>query len=604
VAEAASAGLAVVDAHDLYEQIMKFDYTGDGKLTNRDAKLAHEAGVTFAVQVQLARGAVTLWGPERMGHAAQVAARAIQAQTPIREAELLESPGVALAHNVSAAWPAFVRRSNNIPDLVKALESSNLPAPDGRLHVWVPAADADAVDQLSREAVKYNLANPDKKEVVIELFTPGMDWSQLDQHKPGILYLPEPFVVPGGRFDEMYGWDSYRINQGLLASGEVDLARSMIKNQVYLLDYYGKIPNSTRSYHLSRPQSPYLPRMALELYEADQSEETLEVLKDVARAAEIELKDVWKVPSHKQPAKLARFFDDASGPDPEVERNLVANGVFTWPNFAADRAARASGWDLSHRYTDHAHLIEPVDLNSDLYRYQKDLAAIYRIIEGEHSARAAQLDEAADNLGELIRDKCWNGKIFVDFDTHPDVNDRSTYESAAALAPLQSGVATQEQADEVVRNLVPRLLERGGLATSTRASRESAGEEALQWDWPNGWAPLQQMAVEGLHRYGYDELADEVAYRWCAALIEIAGSNNGLLPEKIDVHTVSADVAAAEYGNQGADRGAYWTAREDNPQGFGWTNASFLKLRAGLPEHLRVALDRGVPAERFFPTRG
>jgi alpha,alpha-trehalase len=585
----------------VYRSVMKLDRNGDGIIDLRDEKMASDAGIVFAVEVKLSTGKVLLAGPGELAHAADVAAAAIRANQALDEALLLEPPGEALARGISESWPALVRTSNNLPALIDALEHSNLPAPDGKLHVWVPKDDPDAVRRLTEEAAQYNAMYPDHAPVVIELFEPGMDWAELSQTRPGIMYLPEPFVVPGGRFAEMYGWDSRFINQGLLASGRADLARSMLKNHVYMLEHYGKIPNSSRSYHLSRAQPPYLPRMALELYEAEPTRENFELLKEVAHAAEIELEKVWQVPRHDEPAVLARFHDDASGPEPEVERNLVANGVFVWPNVEADRAARASGWDLSHRYTDHAHLIEPIDLNSDLFRYQKDLAAIYRLIEGEDSTRAAQHEEAAEKRGALIRRKNWNGKIFVDFDTKPGVEKQSDYESAAAFSALATGVATQEQADVMVPELLPRLLEPGGLATSTKASRDRAGDEALQWDWPNGWAPLQVIAVEGLHRYGFHEQADEVAYRWCAALLEIAGNNNGLLPEKIDVHTISADVVAAEYGNQGADRGSYWTPREENPQGFGWTNASFLELRDSLPAHLRAQLDQRVSAADAFP---
>lgn len=602
-AVAASVQHFAQSAATLFGDAMKLDFNQDGALDARDEQLAADAGVAFSVDVKLSNGEVAqLSGAERLAHLADVSAHALRTQSLLDDATVLEPAGAALTRSISESWPAFVRNSREVPALVEALEHSNLPAPDGKLHVWVPAADGAALKRLTAEAKKYNAANPGKAPLVVEAFKPGTDWRELDQSKPGILYLPEPFVVPGGRFAEMYGWDSYFIGQGLLASGRPDLARSMVENQVYLVEQYGKIPNSSRSYHLSRGQPPYLPRFALELYEAQPTPANKKLLEKVAHAAERELATVWQAKGQQLESGLARFHDDASGPDLEVERNLTSQGVFSWPDPEADRAARATGWDLSHRFTDHAHLLEAVDLNSQLFAYEKDLAQIYRIIDGDESLGAVKHEVGAKARAEVMQQRLWNEKLglFVDFDTQ--TGEPSEYESVATFAPLAAGWATQAQAQRVADNL-GLFLERGGLATSSKASREKAGDEALQWDWPNGWAPLQVIAVEGLNRYGFHAQANEVAYRWCAALLEIAGANNGLLPEKLDVQAVTADVAAAEYGNQGADRGSYWTPREENPQGFGWTNASFVKLRQGLPVALREALDAGVKPEELFPAR-
>jgi alpha,alpha-trehalase len=612
--------VAKADSYDsaakLLERVLEFDLNRDGAIDHRDAAAAARAGKSLAMEVRLSDGSVeTLAGPERLAHAADVLATAVRTQGPhakVPEAALLEPPGAALSRAVSESWPALVRRSNNVADLVEALKTSNLPAPDGRLHVWVPATDPKALAKLTAEARAYNDARAEKAKadgkppptdtLEVETFTPGTDWRALDRDKPGILYLPHEFVVPGGRFREMYGWDSYFMARGLIASGKPELARAMLENQAYLVEHFGKVPNSSRSYHLSRSQPPFMPRLALELYEAQPTEQNLEVLKSVAHAAEKELATIWNAAPHRTESGLSRFRDDATGPDLEVARNLSSQGVFSWPDPEADRAARATGWDLSHRFGDHAQHIEPVDLNSELYRYEKDLADIERKIDGPDSPRAKAHDAAADQRAQVMQQRMWSGQLglFVDFDNQK--GKPSGYESVATFSPLAAGWATPEQAKQVVENL-SRFMEPGGLATSSKRSRDGAGEEALQWDWPNGWAPLQMIAVDGLKRYGFEKEANEVAYRWCFALLEIAGANNGLLPEKVDVHSITADVAAAEYGNQGADRGSYWTPREENPQGFGWTNASFVKLRQGLPKELQQALDKGIKPDTLFAQR-
>jgi alpha,alpha-trehalase len=581
----------------MLEDVLGLDLNHDGRIDARDEALARNAGQDFGLQITLSDGTTEkLEGPERLAHAADVLTGALRAKglrARVPDAALLEPAGAALSHAIGDAWPALVRRSNNVRELVAALEHSNLPAPDGKLHVWVPASDPKTVERLTADARQFG------GKLEIDVFKPGTDWRALDRDKPGILYLPHEFVVPGGRFAEMYGWDSYFMGEGLIASGRPELARSMLQNQVYLVEGYGKIPNSSRSYHLSRSQPPFMPRLALELFSAQPTEENRALLKDVARAAEKELATVWNAPPQRTASGLARFHDDASGPDLEVERNLTSQGVFSWPDPEADRAARATGWDLSHRFGDHAQHFEPVDLNSELYGYEKDLAEIERIVDGPASLRARAHDAAAEQRAQVMQQRLWDGELglFVDFDNQKTA--RSGYESLATFAPLAAGWATKEQAARVVQNL-HLFLEPGGLATSSKRSRDTAGKEALQWDWPNGWAPLQMIAVDGLRRYGFEREANEVAYRWCSALLDIAGSNNGLLPEKIDVHHVTANVAAAEYGNQGADRGSYWTPREENPQGFGWTNASFVKLRAGLPDDLKAALDERVPAGTLF----
>jgi alpha,alpha-trehalase len=586
----------------MLEDVLGLDLNHDGRLDAKDEQLAQKSGRDFGLSVTLSDGTVEkLEGPERLAHAADVLATQVRTngvRAPVPDAALVEPPGAALSHAISDAWPALVRRSNNVTDLAAALQHSNLPAPDGKLHVWVPASDPKALETLRHDAATYN-AKTNGPPLEIDVFEPGLDWRELDRAKPGILYLPHEFVVPGGRFAEMYGWDSYFMGEGLIASGKPELAASMLRNQVYLLENYGKIPNSSRSYHLSRSQPPFMPRLALELYAAQPTPENRALLKDVAHAAEKELATIWNAAPQRTASGLARFHDDASGPDLEVQRNLTSQGVFSWPDPEADRAARATGWDLSHRFGDHAQDVEPVDLNSQLYRYEKDLADIERIVDGPGSERAGAHDASADQRAQVMQQRMWSDELglFVDHDNK--THRPSQYESLATFAPLAAGWATKEQAKRVAENL-PRFLEPGGLATSSKRSRESAGPEALQWDWPNGWAPLQMIAVDGLRRYGFDDAANEVAYRWCKALLDIAGANNGLLPEKLDVHHVTADVAAAEYGNQGADRGSYWTPREENPQGFGWTNASFVKLRAGLPDALKAALDQGVPPDALF----
>jgi alpha,alpha-trehalase len=87
----------------------------------------------------------------------------------------------------------------------------------------------------------------------------------------GLLYLEHKYVVPGGRFNEMYGWDSYFIVRGLLEDGKIELAKGMVENFFFEIEHYGSILNANRSYYLSRSQPPFLTSMILGVYEAEKA---------------------------------------------------------------------------------------------------------------------------------------------------------------------------------------------------------------------------------------------------------------------------------------------------------------------------------------------
>src|SRR5258708_8959426 len=88
-------------------------------------------------------------------------------------------------------------------------------------------------------------------------------------HPHGLLYLPNKYVVPGGRFNEMYGWDSYFIILGLLHDGRIELARGMVENFFFEIDNYGALLNANRTYYLTRSQPPLLSSMVVAVYEAE-----------------------------------------------------------------------------------------------------------------------------------------------------------------------------------------------------------------------------------------------------------------------------------------------------------------------------------------------
>lgn len=386
-----------------------------------------------------------------------------------------------------------------------------------------------------------------------------------------LLPLPHPYVVPGGRFTEIYYWDSYFTMLGLLDSGRHGLVEGMVRNFAHLIDRHGHVPNGNRSYYLSRSQPPFFFKMVESLNPAQPDyqrflpqlkaehaywmagERTIGPNEACARVVRLGGGEV-----------LNRFWDDRDDPRDESYKEDVhtaAEGGRPPREVYRDlRAAAESGWDFSSRWqADPGRLssiettaIVPIDLNSLMVGLEEAIATGCTQA-GDHAgaeayAERARLRRAAIAAYLWDEDRC----CFVDY--HWRQARRRDNITAAMVVPLFMGVATREQAGGVANTLATRLLERHGLVTSTIRSGQ-------QWDMPNGWAPLQWMAIEGLRRYGFDALARDIAQRWIACVIRVHGETGRLL-EKYDV-VEDKPGGGGEYPNQ---------------FGFGWTNGVLLKL--------------------------
>lgn len=577
----------------LLHLLTEMDVGRDGRITADDLRQARRRAFTLPLAPGLE---LRLSGAERISHFASLLGAEIRkgngdhAILPITA--LAPSRLDAMLALVSHSWDRLVRRANLVDDMAHACDEGILA---GRTRfLYVPETDPEAVRRLRRKA------GARRRIRVIELPRHrGARWHRRLEHEPGIAYLPRPYLVPGGMFTEMYGWDSYFQARGALVDGRVQIARDVAENLAYQIEHYGRIANTNRSYHLSRTQPPLLTPLAREVFgelERRGDPDALPFLGRMAHAAEAALATVWSAPPRITPIGLSRYHDDASGPCPEVDAldpDFYARHPRTQAYWDHDRAQRESGWDLTHRFGDEAHQHVPVCLNSLLYRYERDLAAMIRRLEGARSRRAARFDRRAQLRRQLIDRYLWDPARGLYFDWSLARGQRTTYESAATFYPLWVGAASGEQAARVAE-ATERFIEAGGLATSTRASRSGAPEERFQWDWPIGWAPLQVIAVEGLRRYGFHHLADRIAYRWIWMVMQIAGDGNGLIKEKYDVVARTAEVDLAEYENQGIDRGPHLSVEPPASLGFGWTNASIPLLLGGLEEPLQARLDAAV----------
>ena len=390
-----------------------------------------------------------------------------------------------------------------------------------------------------------------------------------------LLPLPKPYVVPGGRFREVYYWDSYFTMLGLAESGHWDKISDMVANFAHEIDSWGHIPNGNRSYYLSRSQPPFFAFM-LELLADKQGDE---VLKQYLPQLEKEhaywmegAADLAAGQTHKRVVKLGdgavlnRYWDDRDAPRPESWLDDVTTAKNT-PNRPATevyrdlRAGAASGWDFSSRWMDdpnqlgsnHTTRIVPVDLNALMFKMEKVLARASKAA-GDND-KAARYDAAASTRQKAMEQWLWNDKQgwYADYDLRSkQIRNQLT---AAALFPLYVNAAAQDRADKVAAAAEARLLKPGGLATTTVNSGQ-------QWDAPNGWAPLQWVATEGLQNYGHQQVAMEVSWRFLTN-VQHTWEKEKKLVEKYDVNSTGTGGGGGEYPLQ---------------DGFGWTNGVTLKM--------------------------
>ena len=400
-----------------------------------------------------------------------------------------------------------------------------------------------------------------------------------------LLPLGRPYIVPGGRFREIYYWDSYFTMLGLEQDGQHALSRDMLQNFASLIDRYGHVPNGNRSYYLSRSQPPFFSSM-VELIAAREGDK---VFVDYLPELQAEY-DYWMEGAEKlapgsahrhalrlpDGALLNRYWDDRAAPrdesyreDIETAHRAIRPAAEVYEDL---RAGAESGWDFSSRWladgkdlsTIRTTAIAPVDLNTLMMHLEATLAKAYQL--NGKLEEAQRYRALADNRRATIGRLMWNAQAGFFTDYLWQEGRQSDTLSAATVFPLYFGVATPEQADAIAAAVRGRLLEPGGLATTLI-------DNGQQWDRPNGWAPMQYLAIEGLSKNGERDLAYEIADRWLHQNIH-GYSDAGVLVEKYDV-----EQGPEQRGSGGGGGGEY-----ELQLGFGWTNGVLAKLMAEFPE--------------------
>ena len=497
------------------------------------------------------------------------------------------------AHNLGSLFAA-VQLSGIFPDSKTFVDARPLRAPRDIVAAYDSARAAAAFDLEAFVSRQFELPravggdfHSDTSQTVeehIRALWPVLT-RQADAPDPrsSLIPLPNAYVVPGGRFREVYYWDSYFTMQGLVASGRTDLVRSMLDNFAYLVKTIGHIPNGNRTYYLGRSQPPFFGAMvalyagatdttqALRYLDALEAEHAFwmtgagRVAPGEAYRRVVKLRDQWG-------SVLNRYWDDYPEPRPESYRPdyELARPLSEGQREAFYRNVRAtaeSGWDFSSRWLrDPSDLrtlettdLVPVDLNSLLYCAERTIAALRtfrgragdtdvaaRFLRTAEDRRRAVLAAAFDSASGFFYDVRWR--------SGERVTDRPTL---AAASPLYFGLATPEQGRAVAARLERDFLKPGGFVTTLIASGQ-------QWDAPNGWPPLEWLTIEGVRRFNRADLANAARDRWLA-LNRRTYRETGRMMEKYDVVDVNRRAGGGEYPTQ---------------DGFGWTNGVALALLA------------------------
>ncbi|MEM1358312.1 MAG: alpha,alpha-trehalase TreF [Bacteroidota bacterium] len=396
-----------------------------------------------------------------------------------------------------------------------------------------------------------------------------------------LIPLPNDYVVPGGRFREVYYWDSYFTLLGLQAAGKGELVRDMVENFAYLIDKVGHIPNGNRTYYLTRSQPPFFALMVEVLAEMESqgdASKAIAVIREFSPQLKAEhafwMKGAEEV-NEKNPAVnhavrmpdgsiLNRYYDAGDRPRAESYRE----DVLTIRESGRDsqvvarhlRSGAESGWDYSARwFADGKNIssiittdIVPPDLNSLLYLLERNLA-----FTAETDSEREHWSSLADARAQAVEEYLWNEANGVYEDYNFRIGKQTGFHTLAMVYPLFVEMTTDRRAAQVGEYVAAKFLAPGGLRTSLVDTDQ-------QWDAPNGWPPLQWMAYQGLKNYNENSVAAEIRKRWMANNDRVYANVNKLV-EKYNVEDISLEAGGGEYPVQ---------------DGFGWSNGVYLRMAA------------------------
>ncbi|SHL62202.1 trehalase family glycosidase [Flavobacterium chilense] len=544
--------------------------------------------------------------------------------------EITEDPVKRISGKIKELYWKGLTRTIDAVGVKKILEDNKIE--NELAYLYVPFGDEIVFDYFKKlEAVTPKLKVVQMPKNITPEYVLSLN------KKPGILALAlqiknneisgVPFVVPGGRFNEMYGWDSYFIAKGLLIDDKIELALGIAENFKYQIDHYGKILNANRSYYLTRTQPPLYTSLIMDVIE--KSDPDIFWIERHLKTAIKEYQTVWMEEGKRLTANgLNRYKAEGIGLPFEVEeghfddileqyapkynlstrefekkyleREVVDPELDKY--FIHDRSMRESGHDTTNRLVGICANLNTVAINSLLFKYETDIAFLikkyfkneFQYFEDKSFSSEYWLSKAASRK-DKINELCWNPEYgcYLDYDF---VNEKQHFfEAAPTFYPLWAKISTQEQAEILVKKTLPRFKMKGGIAGSTKESIAGVDENApiRQWDYPFGWAPHQMLLWEGLLNYNFSEEAQEMVYRWLWLITRNAVDYNGTIPEKFDL-SISSHKIFAEYGNVGTEFDFI------TEEGFGWMNASYQYGLTILEDDLKQKLSDLVDPDELF----
>ena len=399
-----------------------------------------------------------------------------------------------------------------------------------------------------------------------------------------LIPLPEPYIVPGGRFREIYYWDSYFTMLGLAEDDQEKTIENMVDNFAFLINQYGFIPNGNRTYYLGRSQPPFFSMMVKVLAEEKNEKILARYLPEMEKEYNFWMdgKEKLQDKAYRRVVKmpggeiLNRYWDDLATPRPESYREDIETAelaISKNPELTREevyrnlRAGAESGWDFSSRWLErntqgnfdlssiHTTSIIPVDLNSLMYNLEITIARAAEV--AGNSAKAEEFRKKAENRKAAIQKYHWSESEGFFMDYNFETSAQTSQLSLAGVYPMFFEIASTEQAREVSGKIKQVFLKPGGLVTTPYNTGQ-------QWDAPNGWAPLQWISIKGLENYGFKDLAMEITGRWLNLNNDVYKRTYKML-EKYNVEDLSKESGGGEYPTQ---------------DGFGWTNGVYQKLSA------------------------
>ncbi|SDR96408.1 alpha,alpha-trehalase TreF [Gramella sp. MAR_2010_147] len=398
-----------------------------------------------------------------------------------------------------------------------------------------------------------------------------------------LLPLPNPYIVPGGRFREIYYWDSYFTMLGLQEDEEIETIQNMVDNFAYLINEYGFIPNGNRTYYLGRSQPPFFAMMVQVLAASKGKPVYAKYLPELEREYNFWMDGASQLNQEKKHRRvvkmpdgeiLNRYWDDNATPRPESYREDVAtaeSAIADNPELTKEevyrnlRAGAESGWDFSSRWLNkneagefdlssiHTTHIVPVDLNSLMYNLENTIAKAAEII-GD-SEKSEKFNQKAQSRKNAILKYHWNNEKGYFMDYNFKKAEQTERLSLAGVYPLFFEIASEQQSNLVSEKIEEVFLKSGGVVTTPYNTGQ-------QWDAPNGWAPLQWLTIKGLQNYNKNKLAEKISSRWLKLNKDVYGRTYKML-EKYNVEDLTKESGGGEYPTQ---------------DGFGWTNGVYQKL--------------------------